>query len=82
MHEGFSEAPHTELKILKIFLWHIDTSGYLEPLNCEYCNYFASFRVFSFVSCIYYFWLFGFLLLQVADQKKTFCPKLDLGPGG
>ena len=53
MHERFSKASHIKFKILKIFLWHTDKSGYFEPLNCEYCNYLADFRVFSFVSFIF-----------------------------
>ena len=33
------------LKILKIFLWHTEKSGYLELSNCEYYNYLV--RVFK-----------------------------------
>ena len=79
MHEGFSEVPHLKFKILKIYLWHTDKSGYLEPLNCEYCNYLADFRILILHILFLGVW---FLLLQVAGRKKTFCPKPDLGPGG
>ena len=33
-------------KILKIFMWHNDKFGCLEPSVCNYCNYLADFQGF------------------------------------